>query len=115
MYVCEWSNHRVQKVTINGGYSLQIGCNGSRNGRLSNPCGITVHNDRLYIVDYSNGCISVFQHNGQFCSIIGLGQLNCPYGVTVSGNRHLLVADANSKCMSSFILDGAYVGKFGNG
>ena len=92
----------MQKVTINGGYLLQIGCNRSRNGQLSNPCGITVHNDRLYIVDYSNGCISVFQHNGQFCSIIGLGQLNCPYGVPVSGNGHLMLIA--SACLALYLM-----------
>ena len=46
-------------ATINGGYLLQIGCNGSRNGQLYSPSGITVYNDRLYIVDYSNGRISL--------------------------------------------------------
>ena len=54
----------------------------------------------------------MFQLNGQFCCIIGSGQLSNPRDVTVSGNGHLLVADYNNYCISSFTLDGAYVGKF---
>ena len=115
LYVCECNNHRVQKVTVNGEYLLQIGCKGSGNGHLSNPYGIAVHNDRLYIAEYSNNRISVFQLNGQFYSIIGSGQLNCPYDVTVSGNGHLLVASYSNNCISSFTLDGAYLGRFDKG
>ena len=113
LYVSDQSNHRVQKVTINGEYLLQIGSSGSGNGQLSNPIGITVHNDRLYIAEYGNSRISVFQLNGQFCSIIG--GLNHPYDVTVSGNEHLLVAIYNNNCITSFTLDGAYVGRFDKG
>ena len=69
-------------------------------------------NERLYVADHGNDRISVFQLNGQFCCIIGSGQLSNPYDVTVSGNGHLLVADYNNHCISSFTLDGAYVGKF---
>ena len=83
-----------------------------RNGQLSSPSGIMVYNERLYVADHGNNCISVFQLNGQFCCIIRSGQLSNPCDVTVSGNGHLLVADYNNYCISSFTLDGAYVGKF---
>ena len=115
LYVSDYSNHRVQKFTINSEYLLQFGRYGSGNGQLSNPFGITVHNDRLYIADRINKRISVFQLNGQFCSIIGSGQLSNPYDVTVSGNGHLLVADYSNNCISSFTLDGAYVVRFDKG
>ena len=115
LYVSEYSSHRVQKVTINGEYLLQIGYRGSGNGQLSIPTGITVHNDRLYIAEYGNSRISVFQLNGQFCSVIGSGQLNRPYDVTISGHGHLLVANYNNDCITNFTLDGTYVGRFDKG
>ena len=115
MYVSDWNNNRVQKFNINGEYLLQIGHYGSGNGQLYSPAGITVHNDRLYVAEYSNCHISVFQLNGQFCSIIGSGQLINSYNVTVSGNGHLLVADSGSNCITSFTLDGTCVGRFDKG
>ena len=117
LYVSEYSNHRVQKVSINGGHLLHIGHGGygSGNGQLHHPRGIAVHNDRLYIADYNNNRISVFQLNGQFCSIIGSGQLSNPRDVTVSGNGHLLVANSGNNCITSFTLDGTYVGRFDKG
>ena len=57
----------------------------------------------------------MFQLNGQFCSIIGSGQLSNPYDVTVSGNGHLLVANSGNNCITSFTLDGTYVGRFDKG
>jgi len=121
LYVSDENNHRVQKFNINGVYLLQFGHEGLENfqinspGQLCNPFGITVHNDRLYIAEYSNHHISVFQLNGQFCCTIGSGQLNKPYDVTVSANGRLLVADNGNKCISSFTLDGTYVGRFNKG
>ena len=115
LYVSEYSNNRVQKLSITGGHLLHIGYQGSVNGQLNSPIGITVHNERLYIAECSNSRISVFQLNGQFCSIIGSGQLRDPYDVTVSGNGHLLVADYNNNCITSFTLDGTCVGRFDKG
>ena len=115
LYVSEHGNHRVQKFNINGEYLLQFGHQGSGNGQLSSPNGITVHNEKLYIAESEGNRISVFQLDGQFCCIIGSGQLSNPYDVTVSGNGHLLVADYDNHCISSFTLDGTYVGKFDKG
>ena len=115
LYVSEYSNHRVQKLSINGGHLLHINGHDTGNGRLQYPSGIAVHNDRLYIAEYSNCCISVFQLDGQFCSIIGSEQLSSPYDVTVSGNGHLLVANYSNNCITSFTLDGTYVGRFDKG
>ena len=115
LYVSDRDKHRVQKFNINGGYLMQFGHQGSGNGQLDSPDGIEVHNERLYIAECGNSRISVFQLNGQFCCIIGSGQLSNPCDVTVSGNGHLLVADHNNNCITSFTLDGNYVGKFNKG
>ena len=112
LYVSDRDKHRVQKFNISGGYLLQFGHYGTGNGQLYSPGGITVHNERLYIAENSNRRISVFQLNGQFCCIIGSGQLSYPRDVTVSGNGHLLVADTDNNCITSFTLDGTYVGRF---
>ena len=85
---------------------------GSGNGQFST---ITVHNERLYIAEYSNSRISVFQFDCKFCCIIGSGQLSNPYDVTISGNGHLLVTNYSNNSIISFTLDGTYVGRFDKG
>ena len=76
---------------------------GSGYGQFST---ITVHNERLYIAEYSNSRILVFQLDVNFCCIIGSGQLSNPYDVTVSGNGHLFVTNYSNNCVTSFTLDG---------
>ena len=74
LYVSEFDSHRIQKANINGEYLLQFGHMGTEDGQLLCPCGITVHNERLYVAECNR--ISVFQLNGQFYCIIG-GCLGC--------------------------------------
>ena len=113
LYVTDHHNHRVQKFDNNGTYLLHFGTQGSGNGQLKHPLGIIVHNDKLYVAEYNNNRISVFQLDGQFSHIIGLGHLSNPYYIAVSTNGQLLVADNGHHCISIFTLDGNYVGKFG--
>ena len=39
------------------------------------PCDVTVHCDKVYVADYGNKLISVFQTNGKFCISFGSAQL----------------------------------------
>ena len=113
LYVTDQCNHRVQKFNISGAYLLQFGSQGSENGQLNNPLGITSHNGKLYVVEHNNDRISVFQLDGQFSHIIGSGHLKHPWCIAVSSNDQLLVTNTGHHCISTFTLNGNYVGKFG--
>ena len=113
LYVTDQYNHRVQKVDITGTYLFQFGSQGSGNGQLQNPLGIIVHDGKVYVGEYGNHRISVFQLDGQFSHIIGSGHLKNPWYIAVSSNDQLLVANNGHDCISIFTLDGNYVGKFG--
>ena len=113
LYVTDQLNHRVQRFNINGAYLFQFDTQGSGNGQLQRPLGIIVHNGKLYVAEYGNSRISVFQLDGQFSHIIGSGHLSNPYYIAVSTNNQLLVANKGHHCISIFTLDGNYVGKFG--
>ena len=63
-----------------------------------------------FVTEHSSNRISVFQFDGQFSHVIGLGHLRDPHYTAVSTNNQLLVAN---KGISMFTLDGNYVGKFG--
>ena len=112
LYVADFNNNRVQVFDVNGNYHHQFGSLGSGNGQLNGPKGITTHNNKVFVAEYGNGRISVFHTNGQFSHIIGKGQLDRPYDVTVNTNNQLLVADRAHHCIYTFTLDGNYVSKF---
>ena len=114
LYVSDYHNGRVQRFDVSGGYVCEYGKQGKGDGDLDSPLGVVIHSNKVFIADTRNRRISVFQLNGQFCSIIGLGHLNSPHGVTVTTNNQLLVADNMKNCIFSFALDGTYIGKFGN-
>ena len=113
LYVTDFNNYRVQRFDNNGKFMIQFGTCGSGNGQLNYPLGITVHNDKVYVAEYHGKRISVFWLDGQFSHFIGSGRLSYPYYIAVTDNDKLLVTDNGFHCISIFILDGNYVGKFG--
>ena len=93
LYVTDFDNHRVQKFEINGNFILQFGTKGSSSGQLTSPLGITVYNDKVYVVECNGQHVSVFQLNGRFSHIIGSGHFNYPHYIAINANDQLLVAD----------------------
>ena len=112
LYVADYHNNRMQKFDVNGNYLYQFGSRGSGNGQLDGPVGITTHNNKVFVTECGNQCISVFHTNGQFSQIIGKGQLGRPYDVTVNTNNQLIVADSEHHCIYTFTMDGNNVRKF---
>ena len=91
---------------------MQFDIKGASDGQLNYPLGITVHNNKVYIADYGNKHVSVFQTNGKFCISFGSDQFSLPADVAVSVDNHLLIADCGNSCIYTFTLDGHYVRKF---
>ena len=57
--VNDHSNHRVQKFTKDGNYTIPpFGQHGSGNGKLYYPVSIVIYNGYVYVVDYGNSCLS---------------------------------------------------------
>ena len=111
LYVAD--DHRVQRFDTNGNYLLQFGGLGVSDGQLNFPYGVAVHCDKVYVAEFSNKRISVFQADGKFCTSFGSAHLSVPCDVAVSGDNHLLVVDYINSCIYTFTLDGHYIGKFG--
>ena len=113
MYVTDFNNHRVQKFDIDGAYLFQFGIQGTANGQLNCPVGIIIHDGRLFVAEWGNNRISVFQLDGQFSYGIQSNHLGHLDYIAVSTNDQLLVVNRGYHCISIFTLDGNYVGKFG--
>ena len=120
LHVVDGVNHRVQKFDTKGKYLLEFGTKGNGNGELHDPHGITTckHRDStsvyIYIADYSNKRISVFQSDGQFHSSFGSDRLSSPRDVAIGTNDQLFVADNHNHQIYIFTTpDGDFVRKFG--
>ena len=109
LYIGDCSNRRVQKFNNNGDYLMHFGKLGYENGHLKHPKGLTIHNDKVYVVDSTNIRISVFFTNGTFHQIIGRQQLRSPRDVAITRNNQLLVVDLYHHCIYRFTLDGNYI------
>ena len=91
LYVSEFDSHRIQ---------IQYQCCSSitREQGMVNFFIVVVSQYTMRDYNYVAECnrISVFQLNGQFYCIIGSGQLEHAWDVTVSSNGNLLVANCQS-------------------
>ena len=99
---------RIQKFDLQGNHLFQFGEEKLRNAR-----GITIHNDRVYVSDKANRCVTVFNIDGQYCYTIKSQHLRTPCGVTVGINNQLYVSDCDNHCIHTFTLDGEYICKLG--
>ena len=83
LYVAEWGNHCITKLTTTGEYSTRFGSKGSAPGQLDNPSSSTINNNLVYVSKYNNHCVSVFDTKGTFLHCFGKrgsekGEFNYP-------------------------------------
>ncbi|HET6453473.1 MAG TPA: NHL repeat-containing protein [Armatimonadota bacterium] len=60
LWICEGSNNRVKKTTMNGTYVNKVGSSGTGNGEFNSPSDCEVDGSYLYVCDYGNKRIQVF-------------------------------------------------------
>ncbi|XP_071955978.1 uncharacterized protein [Antedon mediterranea] len=78
-------------------------------GLLKNPCAMTVNKETrtMYVADSENHCVFKFNvDNGKLLGEIGTygseGQMNRPYGVTLTKEGNLIVADCGNNRIQMF-------------
>ena len=108
------SNSRIDVFREDGTAVRQIGA-----GQLTNPWNVTIHNDRVYVVDLGHHRISIFTLEGQFICTIGSqgtnpGQFTTPTAVAFSPDGDMYVTDY-SNCVQVFTPEGVYKRGFGKG
>ena len=119
MFIVENGGNRIQKLTVMGELLMTFGTRGSGNGQLNNPWGMCLSsNGNVYVAEYSNCRVQVFNPDGTFSYIIkgeGAGALQHPQAVAfdLSGNLH--VTDRSLKCIKVFTVDGNYIRHYGSG
>ena len=93
--------------------AMTIGTSGSSGaGKFGGgPCGVAVNaaGTSIYVADYTNSYIQVFDSNGNYQSRISDYS---PYGLWISNDNYLYAASANGARVDKFTLAGAPVTSF---
>ena len=66
LYIAEYGNDCITKVTTTGEYITRIGSRGSAPGQLLTPSSIAINDNILYVTEQGNSRVSVFDTKGHF-------------------------------------------------
>jgi RHS repeat-associated protein len=119
IYVCDYSNSRVEEFSSTGTFLAAIGSFGTGNGQFENPTDIAIESSTgdLWVADNGNYRIEKFSSTGTFIGAYGSrgtgnGQFDSAYGIAfASGNVY--VTDYNNNRVQELSSSGAYVRQFG--
>ncbi|MEV8017279.1 RICIN domain-containing protein [Streptomyces sp. NPDC086554] len=139
LYISEYSNHRIRKITTDGKISTVAGTGsaGSRGddgpaalAQLNCPRALAVDSaDSLYVADAGNHRIRKITADGQVSTVAGTGvagflgdgadataaRLKSPYGVAVDSTGVLYIADHGNQRVRKVTTDGKISTFAGNG
>jgi hypothetical protein len=121
MYVSEFFNHRIQKLSTLGDYKSTFGKHGSGDGELNGPRGLCL--DRIltliFVSDSGNNRVSVFHLDGTFAyhitgSSTDKSLVDNPWGLAFDhlGQLHVVCYGAN--CVKVFSAEGRYLMQYGH-
>ena len=111
LYVADYNNHRVQKITTSGEFLSKFGSHGSGDGQLNTPRGICVDaRGRIFVSEYNR--VSVFKPCGTFAYHITHDNFSKPWGMAfdLAGNLH--VVDNSNHTVSIFTPEGKYISQY---
>jgi sugar lactone lactonase YvrE len=112
LYVLD-NNGRVQKFTNSGAYLATI----IETGLFDDAVRITVHNEEIYITDYSG--VTKFDLTGQQILTFGVvgsgnGEFNGASGIDVDSNGNIYVGDNGNHRVQKFDSSGTYITQWGS-
>ena len=97
VYVADSGNHRISIFTLEGQLIRTIGSRGSGPGQFDCPSAVAISPDGdMYVTDYWNQRVQVFNPDGVFQREFGKGQLNRPRNILITADGHVLVTDTGN-------------------
>ena len=115
LYVCDFNQSCIHKITTTGEYLAQIGSGRSGEGQLQGPRGLCVsHDGRLYVAETTNNRISVFKTDETFSHHI-TRNMNCPRGIATDNMGMLHVTSYNSNTVTVLDSNGFHIKEYGHG
>ena len=112
------SQHKLQKFTSSGELIKCVGRRGSKEGEFNDPCGVTIHNNQVYVCDAENHRIQVFELDLNFIRFIGLqgvrrGKFDRPLDVAFDTAGNMYVAEFGNKRLQVMDSSGQSIRIFG--
>ena len=121
MYIADYNNHRIQKLTTGGKFLHKFGDERSGQGQFRNPCGVVVDSkNRVIVSDGDNHTIQVFSQDGDWLfAINGTGNKNnpfkSPWGLSLDPQGNIHAAAYGSNTIKVFAPEGiTYVRSYGD-
>ena len=120
LYVADFWNHRIQKLTSRGEFLDTFGQQGSGQGQFDGPFAVVVDsNNRLIVSDTNNHRIQIFnQYGGWLRTIDGKGFgndcLQKPCGLALDSQGNIHVASIGSYTIKVFTKEGVYDRSYGD-
>ena len=97
LYIAEYGNDCITKVTTTGEYITRIGSRGSAPGQLKTPSSIAINDNILYVTEVGNHRVSIFDTKGHYLnSFVGttsIKEFNSPQGIAIDKLGNLYVSD----------------------
>ena len=106
--MCDENNHRMQVFGLDGTFQRMWGSKGTGDGEFKSPSAVVVHGDMLYVSDYGNHRVQLFEkETGTFVRSwgsrgAGPGQFRFPCGIVLSDDRQLWVCDFTNQRLQLF-------------
>ena len=95
LYVTDFGNRRINKYDYDGNFILSIGRKSDNFAGLSEPSGIAVKYDYIYIADHKKLGIYVFDLSGNYIRKIAEGNLLAPEGLNFKDDTTLIISDSS--------------------
>ena len=120
MYVADWGNDRIQKLTTGGQFLQKFGQGGSGQGQFSTPRSIIVdQRDRMIVADSGNHRVVVLNQNGSWLltingNVSGPQYFKDPWGLALDPQGNIHVAAYGSNTIKVFTPEGTYVRSYGD-
>lgn len=139
VWVADHNNNRLDEFSASGSFvetigwgvsnglpgmetctsSCRAGISGSGSGQFSNPDGLAISGEDIYVADAGNDRIEEIATKGEYVRSFGTagsepGKLQNPVAVAVApSSGNLWVADRNNNRIDEFTETGSFIGSFG--
>ena len=117
IYVADCVNNRVQAFSSDGEYLFHFG-NNRGEVRMSNPWGICVTRQKIYVTQFRIGAVYMYKLDGTFVSKTGTrgtgpGQFEYPEGMTSDVDGNMIVCDRGNNRIQVLSGELNYLTEFG--
>ena len=120
MYIADFRNHRIQKLTVGGAFLCAFGEKGSGPGQFNGPRSVLADSkDRLIVLDKGNHRVQVLSQEGNWLSTLDGNDSSSsdifrdPWGIALDLHGNLHVSAWASNTVKVFTLEGTLVRTYG--